>query len=85
MGLVNHVVEDEKVAATAEEMASQIIGNAPMTVDAVKFIANQTRMDESERDLKACSYMVQACFDSPDYIEGRRAFMEKRKPIWQGK
>ena len=85
MGLVNHVVEDEKVAATAEEMASQIIGNAPMTVDAVKFIANQTRMDESERDLKACSDMVQACFDSADYIEGRRAFMEKRKPIWQGK
>ena len=52
MGLVNHVVEDEKVAATAEEMASQIIGNAPMTVDAVKFIANQTRMDESQRDLR---------------------------------
>ena len=85
MGLVNHVVEDEKVAATAEEMASQIIGNAPMTVDAVKFIANQTRMDESQRDLKACSDMVQACFDSADYIEGRRAFMEKRRPIWQGK
>ena len=56
-----------------------------MTVDAVKFIANQTRMDESQRDLKACSDMVQACFDSADYIEGRRAFMEKRKPIWQGK
>ena len=51
----------------------------------IKFIANQTRMDESQRDLKACSDMVQACFDSADYIEGRRAFMEKRKPIWQGK
>jgi enoyl-CoA hydratase/carnithine racemase len=28
--------------------------------------------------------MVQACFDSADYIEGRRAFMEKRKPVWTG-
>ena len=85
MGLVNHVVEDKKVAAAVEEMASQIVGNAPMTVDAVKFIANQTRMDESQRNLRACDDMVRACFDSADYIEGRRAFMEKRKPVWQGK
>ena len=75
IGLVNHVVEDKRVRDAAEEMALQIIGNAPMTVDAVKFIANQTRMDESQRDLKACDDMVQACFDSADYIEGRRAFI----------
>jgi enoyl-CoA hydratase/carnithine racemase len=85
IGLVNHVVEDKGVRDAAEEMALQIIGNAPMTVDAVKFIANQTRKDETQRDLKACDDMVQACFDSVDYIEGRRAFMEKRKPVWQGK
>jgi enoyl-CoA hydratase/carnithine racemase len=84
IGLVNHVVEDGKVVTMAEEMALQIIENAPMTVDAVKFIANQTRMDESQRDLEACDAMVQACFSSADYIEGRRAFMEKRKPVWQG-
>ena len=84
IGLVNHVVEDGKVVTMAEEMALQIIENAPMTVDAVKFIANQTRMDESQRDLEACDAMVQACFSSADYIEGRRAFMERRKPVWQG-
>jgi 1,4-dihydroxy-2-naphthoyl-CoA synthase len=29
--------------------------------------------------------MVKACFDSQDYVEGRRAFMEKRKPNFQDK
>ena len=84
MGLVNRIVEDGAVEAAADEMATTITGNAPMTVDAVKFIANQTRKDESQRDLATCEAMVQACFDSADYIEGRRAFMEKRKPVWTG-
>ena len=65
-------------------MAVQINDNAPLTVDAVKFITNQTQLDENKRDLNTCASMVKACFDSEDYIEGRRAFMEKRKPIWRG-
>jgi enoyl-CoA hydratase/carnithine racemase len=84
MGLVNRVAEDGAVEVAAEDMATMITANAPLTVDAVKFIANQTSMDESQRDLEACDAMVQACFDSADYIEGRRAFMEKRKPVWTG-
>ena len=84
MGLVNRVVDDGAVEVAAEDMATMITANAPLTVDAVKFIANQTSMDESQRDLAACDAMVQACFDSADYIEGRRAFMEKRKPVWTG-
>ena len=72
------------VGNAAEEMASMICDNAPLTVNAVKYIANQTRMDESQRDLETCEAMVKACFDSEDYVEGRSAFMEKRKPIWKG-
>ena len=84
MGRVSRGAEDGAVEVAAEEMATMITANAPWTVDAVKFIANQTSMDESQRDLVACDAMVQACFDSDDYIEGRRAFMEKRKPVWTG-
>ncbi|MEK9744805.1 MAG: enoyl-CoA hydratase-related protein, partial [Candidatus Puniceispirillum sp.] len=83
--LVNRVVDDGTGATAAEAMAAMICDNAPLTVDAVKFITNQTRMDESQRDLESCDAMVKACFDSADYIEGRRAFMEKRKPVWTGR
>ncbi len=84
MGLVNRVVEDGKVAEAAEETALSIAANAPMTVASVKFIVGQTLKPESERDLAECDARVKACFDSQDYIEGRRAFLEKRKPAFVG-
>jgi enoyl-CoA hydratase len=79
MGLVNRVVDDGKVADAAEETAKMIAANAPMTVGSVKFIVGETVKDESARDLAECDRRVKACFDSQDYIEGRRAFLEKRK------
>lgn len=84
MGLVNRVVEDEKVAETAENNARMIAANAPMTLASVKFIVGQTLKDESDRDLAECDARVTACFDSADYIEGRRAFLEKRTPNFVG-
>ena len=80
MGLVNRVVPDDEVAKTAEETARMIAANAPMTVESVKYIAGETLKDESVRDLAECERRVKACFDSQDYVEGRRAFLEKRKP-----
>jgi len=53
-------------------------------VKAAKFIANQTVQDENKRDLARCQQMVDTCFASNDYTEGRRAFMEKRKPQFTG-
>lgn len=84
MGLVNRVVEDDKVGQTAEETAQMIAANAPMTVESVKFIVGETVKDADQRDLDECARRVQACFDSKDYIEGRRAFLEKRKPQFVG-
>lgn len=84
MGLVNRVVPDGEVEAAAEETARTIAANAPMTVASVKFIVGQALAPESERDLAACEARVKACFDSQDYVEGRRAFLEKRKPNFVG-
>lgn len=84
MGLVNRVVPDDEVAATAEKTAAAITANAPLTVNAIKFVVGETLKDPGERDLDRCAALVEACFDSKDYIEGRRAFMEKRKPEFTG-
>lgn len=84
MGLVNRVVPQGEVEAAARQMAETIAGNAPMTVDSVKFIVGQTVRPEAERDLDTCDAMVKACFASRDYAEGRRAFLEKRAPNFVG-
>ncbi|MBS0125019.1 enoyl-CoA hydratase/isomerase family protein [Aestuariicoccus sp. KMU-90] len=84
MGLVNRVVEDGKVAEAAEETAKMIAANAPMTVSSVKFIVGEAVKGDSTRDLDECERRVKACFDSQDYIEGRRAFLEKRKANFVG-
>jgi enoyl-CoA hydratase/carnithine racemase len=40
--------------------------------------------DPDDRDLDLCQRLVDRCFDSEDYIEGRRAFVEKRPPQFKG-
>jgi enoyl-CoA hydratase len=84
MGLVNRVVANDQLEAETNALAETIAANAPLTVNSVKFIVGQVLKPESERDLAECAKLVQACFASRDYVEGRTAFMEKRKPQFAG-
>ena len=84
MGLVNRIVPEDEIETYVKNYAETISGNAPLTVHSVKFIVGETVKDESRRDLKHASELVAQCFASKDYIEGRQAFMEKRKPVFTG-
>ncbi len=85
MGLVNRVVAADDVLATVTELASTIAGNAPLTVQAAKAAVRETFKDPDRQDNERMAALVEACFKSDDYEEGRTAFMQKRRPDFRGR
>lgn len=85
MGFVSRVVPVAQLEKTVAEYCGMVAENAPLTVQAAKFAVQQWQKDEDARDLATARKMVEACFASDDHKEGRRAFMEKRTPRFQGK
>jgi len=84
MGLVNRVLPDAVFDSFVDDYARRICENAPLTIAAVKAVTLDIHRDPADRDFERLDRMVQLCFDSEDYVEGRRAFMEKRPPRFRG-
>ena len=85
MGLVNRVLPPEQLEGYVRELAGTVSGNAPLTIRAVKATVSELLKDPAARDLERSEALVAACFSSEDYTEGRRAFMEKRRPKFRGR
>jgi enoyl-CoA hydratase len=85
MGFVHRVAPVAGLEALVLEHCAMISENAPLTIRASKRIVRELLKSSPAFDAQACAALVRECFESQDYIEGRRAFMEKRKPVFQGK
>jgi enoyl-CoA hydratase len=85
MGLVNGVVPDEELEPHVDEILQTLAANAPLAIANSKTIIEEYVKAEGAPDPARMRASMQRCTESEDYKEGRRAFMEKRKPRFQGK
>jgi len=81
-GLVNRVVPDEQLLATALEWAQRLSTQAPLAVEQIKRVSAQSDLDEG---IAAEQQAFAAVFGSEDAKEGITAFLEKRAARFEGR
>ncbi len=84
IGLVNHVVEPTALMATAQAMALRIAGNAPLSVRHIKHAVDAGMQVGLDAGLEYERYAAALVVSSADRLEGMRAFVEKRSPVFRG-
>lgn len=84
MGLVNRVHPAAQLDGETRALADTIAANAPMTIRAAKAAINELTLKPETADIARLTALVKDCFESADYAEGRKAFGEKRKPVFKG-
>ena len=84
LGLVHRVIPLADLEAETVAYAQTLADNAPLTLAAIKRAFLEYEKDPAARDLAHAQAMIDACFASADYLEGRDAFAAKRKPRFKG-
>lgn len=85
MGFFNRVTPADALEPYVRSYCAMIAANAPLTLKALKRTVAELSRSSGVEDRDLCARLVRDCFDSEDYIEGRRAFMEKRQPVFRGR
>lgn len=85
MGLINFVQTRADIEQFTLTYAQTIAGNAPLTVQAAKAAVNAFEGGGDKETVAKVEALVNNCFDSADYSEGRKAFAAKRKPKFIGR
>jgi len=85
MGLVSKVVPQAELMPTARAIAERIVANGPLAVRAIKRLVVRGQDMPLDHALEVDKYMLGLLRDTEDRLEGRRAFKEKRKPVYRGR
>ena len=84
-GLVHERYADDDFARQTQARVRGIAANAPLSLRAAKAAILATMNPPAPAGTEAIDALVRQCFDSADYAEGRRAFAEKRDPVFLGR
>jgi len=85
MGLVNRVYADAELETEVATIVTQLSENAPLSIANSKTIIEEYAKSTGAPDHATMAASIDRCAKSGDYQEGRRAFMEKRKPLFKGR
>ncbi len=85
MGLVNEVLEPEKLMARARELAAALMENSPTSVRLTKALLSEYAREQLDREMKLGQEENARIRATDDFREGVAAFLEKRTPKWKGK